>query len=462
MMPGDPRMDKHRAFDSSGQVMTLTQAEARPSAAAEDSELGKTSSDAPAVIIIGPPWPRSGTARVIQNEIQYYRQRGFFTVFIAVPFFWYYIHLSKNPKEMMEGMDELGADRIIATTLQQKRYNAAKYKASLRHAFRGTALDWQVAIGKSAELSEPDIAFLGGLRTVLFHVNHVYTLGFALSLRRGLFGRGCELPIILETHDVQSQLLQEKGELNPWTGRPDRLERLLKSETALLESANVLIHLSVDDFKLFQSLMPAKPQFLVYPTIDENFTRTVNAAPVPAESIDVLFVGQEHPANFVAVKWFLEQVWPLIANRGYNLKIVGPVGSKVQRELPQLYDAFRRHFVGPVADLIPYYRSARCVIAPMVSGSGTSIKTIEALALAKAFVGTPKAFRGMPMERLKAAGIQAHAEPQAFADAVVRALCSEAEAQARSRAAYDSVFSVQASSASRDEALRAASVSLAT
>jgi glycosyltransferase involved in cell wall biosynthesis len=416
----------------------------------------------PTVIIVGPPWPRSGTARVIQNQIHYYRQRGFFTVFIAVPFLWYLIRLAQNSAEMskmIEGMNELGADRLFMAVLEQKGYNAAKYKASVRHAFRGTALDWQVAVGKAARLSGEDIDSLSRLRAVLFHVNHVYTLGFALNLRRRLLGRGSPLPIILETHDVQSQLLHEKGERNPWTRRPDHLQRLIRSETALLKKANALIHLSVDDFKLFQALMPSKPQFLVFPNIDENFISTLNVAAPSAETIDLLFVGQWHLPNLAAIKWFLERVWPLIADRRYQLKIVGPIGLRVQSELPHLHDSFRTCFVGEVADLAPYYRAARCVIAPMVSGSGTSIKTIEALALGKPLVGTSKAFRGMPMERLKAAGIQAYDEPQAFADAIVDALRSEREAQALSRAAYDDVFSVRASWVSRDQALRAATAS---
>src|SRR5208283_1971561 len=117
-----------------------------------------------------------------------------------------------------------------------------------------------------------------------------------------------------------------------------------------------------------------------------------------------------------------ERVWPLVADRRYNLKIVGPIGSMVQREQPQLYDSFRSCFAGEVADLAPYYRAARCVIAPMVSGSGTSIKTIEALALGKPFVGTSKAFRGMPLDRIQRAGIEAYDDPRAFADAIVSVL----------------------------------------
>src|SRR5271165_2185488 len=103
-----------------------------------------SSGQPPAVIIVGPPWPRSGTARVIQNQIHYYRERGFFTVFIAVPFLWYMIHISRDPRQMLEGLNELGADRMFMATFEEKRYNAAKYKASIRHLSHGTALDWQV------------------------------------------------------------------------------------------------------------------------------------------------------------------------------------------------------------------------------------------------------------------------------------------------------------------------------
>jgi glycosyltransferase involved in cell wall biosynthesis len=407
-----------------------------------------------AVIIVGPPWPRGGAARVIQNQIEYYRDRGFFTVFIAVPFHWGYIALGRNPKEIVEGMSELGSDRMFTAILGQKGYNAAKYKASIRYAFRGTLLDWQVAIGKAAQLSNEDFDFLSQLRPALFHVNHVYTLGFALDLRRRLLGRGSRLPVILETHDVQSHLVHERSRPNPWTRRPDALKRLIKSETALLKNVDALIHLSVDDFKFFQTVMPSKPQFLALPTIDEKFRSVVHGVAPESETIDLLFVGQGHPPNLAAIQWFLEKVWPLISDRHYNLKIVGLIARLVQSESPRLYDSFRAFFVGEVADLVPFYRATRCVIAPMVSGSGTSIKTIEALALGKPFVGTSKAFRGMPMERLKEAGIQAHDDPHSFAEAISKALSAEREAGAASLAAYENVFSTRASFASRDEALR--------
>ena len=410
----------------------------------------------PAVIIVGPPWPRSGTARVIQNQIYYYRERGFFTVFIAVPFHWNYMKDSVvwTRTGIKEGIDELGADRACTALLEQKSYNIAKFKASVRYGFRGTVLDWQVEIGKASRLPDEDIDFLGGLRAVLLHVNHVYTLGFALDLRKQVLSGGSRLPIILETHDVQSHALQERGDLNPWTRRLDPLERLIESETALLEKANVLVHLSVDDFKFFLARLPSKLHSLTFPTIDENFGSGLDAMVPAAEIIDVLFVGAWHIANFTAVKWFFDHVWPLIADRRYILKIVGPIGSLVQWKSPQLYETFRSCFVGEVADLVSFYRAARCVIAPMVSGSGISVKTIEALAQGKPFVGTSMAYRGMPMDDIQDAGLCAYDEPRAFAEAIVHTLANRDKAAAASRVAYYRVFSKEASFASRDAVLR--------
>lgn len=262
--------------------------------------------------------------------------------------------------------------------------------------------------------------------------------------------------MIVDTHDVQSHLLQERAALNPWTHRPDKLENLIRSEKVMLGKADVLVHCSADDFNFFKALLPAKKHVLTLPTIDRSFVSAVNELAPPDNKIDLLFVGAGHAANLAALKWFFEVVWPRIADHGYNLTIVGDIDALMQRDLPQLYEPFRSCFVGRAADLAPYYRAARCVIAPMVSGTGISVKTIEALALGKPFIGTSKAFRGLPAGWVERAGLRVHDDPQEFADAIACALATEQSAGAPSRAAYDKLFSVQAAFASMDEAVRMA------
>jgi glycosyltransferase involved in cell wall biosynthesis len=409
------------------------------------------------VVIVGPPWPKSGTSRVIQNQIEFYRSRGFFTVFVAVAIQGNYFRDGKAWDAFKEHAHELDADHVAIAALNRKLHTVTKVTGTIRHALRGTKLNWIFDTGKSAQLQAHEIQFIRDRHVALIHVNHVFTLGFALRMRKQWVRGGEQVPMIVETHDVQSHLINENGNRNPWTRRPDSLSKLERSETKLLGKANVLVHLSVDDFTFFKAQMPDKQHLLSFPTINESFVSDVkSAAATSSDAIDLLFVGQYSKPNFAAIEWFLREVWPLIANKKYKLTIVGAVEGVVRATAPQLYEEFRSAFLGPIADLAPYYHSARCVIAPMVYGSGISIKTIEALALGKPFVGTSKAFRGMPMKRIEQAGLRAHDDPKKFAEAIVHALSSEQLEGTRSRAAYDEIFSLQSAFASRDEALRVA------
>jgi glycosyltransferase involved in cell wall biosynthesis len=351
---------------------------------------------------------------------------------------------------------ELGADRTLLATIEPRQLTLGKYAATIRHGYRGTALDWLVAVGRLGRLTTESMRFLRSVPVALLHVNHVFTLEFALRLKRRLIGRRSRIPIILETHDVQSHMLEEKQEPNPWFKRPDRVERLLKSEIAQLGIPDALIHLSSSDFDFFQRKLPSQAHFLAFPTIDEGFISLVNETTPLTEPIDLLFVADWHPPNLAAIQWYSEQVWPLLAKRNYNFKVVGRIGRLVEGQAPQLYDKCRCWFVGEVGNLAPFYRSARCVIAPMVSGSGISIKTIEAFALGKAFVGTSKAFRGMPMERLEKMGIYSFDQPAAFANAIVSTLDNVKAAEHSSRTAYNELFSKEASFGVRTQALAVA------
>ena len=395
----------------------------------------------------------------MQNQVDYYRSRGYFTVFVCVPIHCSYVADHPDWPELKAGMNELGADRIYFATIDNWKFTTAKYTAWVRQSFRGTALDWIILTAKSAQLPPEALAFLRSADVSLIHVNHVFTLGFARYLQNKVVRSGRQLPLIIDTHDIQASALEDRHEINPWTHRYDSLERLERSEIAHLKSADVMVHLSVDDLRFFQERFPQKAHVLAMPTIDQAFVSMVERTePRADDPIDILFVGQSTTPNTAAIQWFFEKVWPLIADRGYRLKVVGGISTAIREKLPAIYAAFASYFVGPTAtaDLAPFYASARCVIAPMISGTGVSIKTIEALALGKPFVGTSKAYRGMPTGRLESAGLRAYDTPESFADAIVQALHDGQAAAAASRSAYAALFSQQAAFAARDNALQAA------
>jgi len=414
-------------------------------------------SDLPVAVVISPPWLRTGTGRVIEDQIAFYRDRGFATAFVGVPV--NAAHVPKNPMwlELADAARELRADYASFAILDPVQRPRTLWRCMRQVLDHRTALDWIIEVGRCSRPPSALLPFLQKRGVALLHVNHVFTLGFARRLQRelGKFGRG--LPLLVETHDVQSQILYDRAEPNPWTVRPDNLDSMLRGEIALLEEADVLVHCSVEDHRFFAERIPNKPQFLARPVIDSAFVAAVAKAGMPEVGpIDVLFVGAAHHANLEAVEWLLTKVWPLVAEQGLILKIVGGIADLVRQKVPELHDRFRSCFVGRVADLVPYYRAARSVIAPMRSGGGISIKTVEAFALGIPFVGTTKAYRGFPQEPLARYGIRGYDDPLAFADALARALSPNDDTGARGRALYEELFSREESYATRAEAVRIA------
>jgi polysaccharide biosynthesis protein PslH len=416
----------------------------------------KVESKKPTVVIVGPPWPHGGSSRVFQNQIEYYKDRGYATIFLCVPLHCSYTNEYPEWNEIKAGFQELAADQMFFAAINRRRFIRSKYVSWIRHALRGTALDWIVFTAGAADLGSDAMQTLRDSAVVLLHVNHVFTAGFAQRLLRDVIPGGRNVPTILETHDVQSQALLDRHEINPWTHRYDGFPELVRSEISLLNEANALIHLSTDDFKFFKERLPQKRHVLVPPTIDEAFICRAKGGRPSGDRIDLLFVGQSTEPNLAAVRWFFEQVWPLIVEREYRLRIVGKIDMLARKELPGIYRTFAGYFAGPVVELAPYYSAARCVVSPMISGTGISIKTIEALALGKPFVGTSKAYRGMAIDMLGKFGLRANDTPQAFADAIVETLSDETMAAENSRRAYEELFSKRAAFSCRDEALRTA------
>lgn len=98
---------------------------------------------------------------------------------------------------------------------------------------------------------------------------------------------------------------------------------------------------------------------------------------------NLLFVGAKYYANILGIKWFCENVVPLLEH-DIHLWIVGKGMELLKEELAS--DTV--HVVGTVDNLAEYYKYADVVIAPIFDGAGMKVKTAEALSYGKCFIGT--------------------------------------------------------------------------
>jgi glycosyltransferase involved in cell wall biosynthesis len=120
-------------------------------------------------------------------------------------------------------------------------------------------------------------------------------------------------------------------------------------------------------------------------------------APLAADLEDpgtVLFVGNfTHPPNVDAALWLGHEIMPALRKRypGVRLMLVGIYPPKSVQALA--CDDIR--VTGAVPEIEPYFARAAVVIAPLRIGGGMRMKVLQALALGKAIVTTPRGVDGL-------------------------------------------------------------------
>lgn len=139
-------------------------------------------------------------------------------------------------------------------------------------------------------------------------------------------------------------------------------------EVALLRRAPLLVAIQDSEAAMLRRLVPEA---------------RVVTAPMPARLVPrppghprqagrIVYVGSGAPHNVDGMRWFLDQVWPLVARDlpGARLDVIGGVGAL----LGTLPDGVEAH--GIIADIGPPLHGACLAIAPLLAGSGQAIKLV--------------------------------------------------------------------------------------
>lgn len=133
----------------------------------------------------------------------------------------------------------------------------------------------------------------------------------------------------------------------------------------------------------------------------------------------ILFLGSNYSPNIGAVNFLIKSIWPHIHNELPHARLI-IAGVSIDRLDREIITTANVQFPGFVDDLDQLYERARVVVAPILTGSGTRVKIIEAASYGKPVVSTRLGAEGIDLS--DGTEIQLRDNPVEFARACINLL----------------------------------------
>lgn len=249
---------------------------------------------------------------------------------------------------------------------------------------------------------------------------------FSSAMAQYLEGRG-DLRRIIDFVDVDSDKWRQYAESKPWPASwvyRREAERLFSFDRRIANGFDRSIFVSEAEASFFSSLAPEVSDRVsaIENGVDTDYFCPSDgySTPYPPDAAVMVFTGaMDYWANVDAVRWFADEVFPLVRGRcGFaEFYIVGARPTEAVRVLGQRAGIT---VTGSVKDIRPYLRYARFAVAPLRIARGIQNKVLEAMAMGKPVLASPAAMEGIAVE--SPLEVTTAEDPEDWHEAAVRML----------------------------------------
>jgi glycosyltransferase involved in cell wall biosynthesis len=228
---------------------------------------------------------------------------------------------------------------------------------------------------------------LSGHSYALAVIEHFWCAGYVPEVARAA------RTVILDLHNVESALMEscaalEAGPRGVFWRQFARIA--LRYERQLLPEFDLVLAASETDAARVGAIAPRARVAVLPNTIPRR------CVPDVAEQEVIVFSGNlEYPPNIHAVRYFASRIWPVVRARRPAL-VWRLVGRNPEGVRPYVAGDARIQLTGPVEDPLPWLAAAKAVVVPVLSGSGTRVKILEAWAAGRAVISTSFGVEGLP------------------------------------------------------------------
>ncbi|HIK11954.1 MAG TPA: glycosyltransferase [Oscillatoriaceae cyanobacterium M33_DOE_052] len=214
-------------------------------------------------------------------------------------------------------------------------------------------------------------------------------------------------PIIFDDYNVESVLFSQNHHSPPnlkaRLKATIQLGRIQAIERDFIRQCQQVWACSAEDAQLLQQLYPHPVPIHVIPnSIDVDYYHGVSSGQIspPPElnhhSQTIVFIGQlSYPPNTVAGELLVTEIYPRLRQQYPQCRLI-IVGRNPS---PTMLAAAAQNpgitITGSVPDVRPYLAAASIILVPLLQGSGTRLKILEAFAANRPVVSTAKGAEGI-------------------------------------------------------------------
>jgi polysaccharide biosynthesis protein PslH len=227
----------------------------------------------------------------------------------------------------------------------------------------------------------------------LVHLDSIHLAAYEPLLRRALPSSR----IVYDWHNIESDIMYQYAAKAPSPARKlysaVTARKLAALERRMLKSAFGHLVCSERERDKLAQWSPGTRIEVIENGVEIG--RFPNAARPDASRHRIVFVGlMNYHANVEAVAWFTRNIWPGLRKRFPNWKLT-LVGADPAPAVLELRREEGVEVTGTVPDIAPYYEQAVAAIVPLLSGGGTRLKILEAMAAGVPVVSTPIGAEGL-------------------------------------------------------------------
>ena len=189
---------------------------------------------------------------------------------------------------------------------------------------------------------------------------------------------------IVDQHNVDHLLYKQTHDLSIKKHKKT-FNRLKHQESHMYTYADYFIACSAIDVKKFLHLNKNRIKGLLVPngTTQKNFVQKDYSEP------SLIFCGSlDYAPNKNGLLWFYGTIWPKLKTtiKGITLTVIGRNGHD-NAYAPLKIDS-QINFIGEVMDVSPFYHKNNIAIVPLLEGSGTRLKILEAMSFGLPVIST--------------------------------------------------------------------------